>query len=135
MTPYAKALDLYKGDSTRFLDELEQHFEHGYVVATPEAFAMARPVRSDWDTAKFRDISQVAPLDEADAWFIWLLAGRLEVAVRWLPRPLPFLGYSRRGSLCRFVAWERLQRLVERHVCALNLDMCGKCFVCGKTSV
>ena len=111
MTPYEQALSLYKGDNARFLDELEQHLQYAYVVATPEAFAMARPIRSDWTAGEIRDIRQVEPLETADTWFIWLLAGKLDVAVRWLPQPLPFIGFARRGSLCRFVAWERLERL------------------------
>lgn len=113
MTPYQQALALYKGDTRRFTDELEQHFLFGYVVATPEAFAMARPICSDWTAGEIRDIQRVEPLETADTWFIWLLAGKLDVAVRWLPQPLPFIGFARRGSLCRFVAWERLQRLAQ----------------------
>ena len=111
VTPYAQALALYKGDSNRFLDELEQHFAHGYVVATPEAFAMARPVLSTWEPSRIADIAKVEPLETADAWYIWLLAGKLSVAARWLPVELPLIGLAQRGSAARFVAWERLKRL------------------------
>lgn len=109
-TPYAQALALYQGDTRRFTDELEQHFLFGYVVATPDAFAMARPVLSTWEPSRIADITEVEPLETADAWFIWLLAGKLAVAVRWLPVELPLIGFSRRGKAGKFVASRRLLR-------------------------
>ena len=112
-TPYAQALALYQGDTRRFTDELEQHFLFGYVVATPDAFAMARPVLSTWEPARIADITEVEPLETADAWYIWLLAGKLAVAVRWLPVELPLIGLAQRGSPARFVVWERLKRLTN----------------------
>jgi hypothetical protein len=111
VTPYAQALALYRGDTRRFTDELEQHFLFGYVVATPDAFAMARPVLSTWEPSRIADITEVEPLETADAWYIWLLAGKLSVAARWLPVELPLIGLAQRGSAARFVAWERLKRL------------------------
>ena len=115
MTPYAKALELYRGDTRRFTDELELHFLHGYVVATPEAFAMARPIRADWDDpARVADISQVEPLASANCWFIWLLAGDLLAVVRWLPVELPLIGFSRQGSEPLFRCWRTYLTKLEQ---------------------
>lgn len=112
-TPYAQALALYQGDTRRFTDELEQHFLFGYVVATPDAFAMARPVLSTWEPSRIADITEVEPLETADAWYIWLMAGKLAVAARWLPVELPLIGLAQRGSAARFVAWDKLKRLTN----------------------
>jgi hypothetical protein len=120
VTPYAQALALYQGDTRRFTDELEQHFLFGYVVATPDAFAMARPVLSTWEPSRIADIAEVEPLMTADAWYIWLLAGKLSVAVRWLPVELPLIGTARRGSPARFVAWEQFKRLAGSGKVELN---------------
>lgn len=109
MTPYTQALALYQGDTWRFTDDLEQHFLFGYVVATPEAFAMARPVRSDWTADKIRTPFEAEPLETADCWFIWVLAGKLDVAMRWLPCELPLLGFARRGKPAKFVEWSRFK--------------------------
>ena len=103
MTPFEQALKLYGYGTTDFEHDLAAHIVSGYVVCTPEAIAFARPVRRDWTPDRFRDISDVEPLESADCWFIWLLCGKLEVAARWLPCPLPWLGFARRGKAVKFV--------------------------------
>lgn len=109
MIPIDAILDLY--DSRPDMDfsaDLEAHFRLGYVVSTPEAFAMGRPVRKDWTPEKLADPFHVEPLETADCWFIWALAGDLRVAARWLPCELPWLGFSQRGSPVRFVPAEKV---------------------------
>lgn len=91
-----------------FEADLEAHFRRGYVVTTPQAFAMARPVRRDWTPERLRNASEVEPLETADCWFIWALAGDLSVAARWLPCELPWLGFARRGKAAKFVEASRL---------------------------
>ncbi len=114
MTPFDHVVQLYaEHPGMDFEADLEAHFRHGYVVATPDAFAMARPVLSTWEPSRIADITEVEPLETADAWYIWLLAGKLAVAARWLPVELPLIGLAQRGSPARFVAWERLKRLTN----------------------
>ena len=91
-----------------FEADLEAHFRHGYVVTTPQAFAMARPVCRDWRPVELCDPFKVEPLETADCWFIWCLAGDLSVAARWLPCELPWLGFARRGKAVKFVEAPRL---------------------------
>jgi hypothetical protein len=98
MTPYEQAASLYDGDKPgEFERGLFDHFQHGYVVSTPDAFALARRVNHDWPTEWLRDSTRTAA--DGDCWFIWLLAGKLRSAARWLPFPLPWTGYERRDGL------------------------------------
>jgi hypothetical protein len=104
MTPIEHVRRLYRlHPGMSFDDDLKAHFERGYVVATPQAFAMARPVRRDWTPGRISNPWDVEPLETADCWFMWLLAGDLSVAARWLPCDLSWLGFARRSKAARFV--------------------------------
>jgi hypothetical protein len=103
MTPIEQVRKLYRlHPGMSFDQDLAAHFERGYVVSTPQAFGMARPVRRDWEPGRLNDPWDVEPLDSADCWFLWVLAGDLSVAARWLPQALPWLGFARRGKAARF---------------------------------
>ena len=113
MTPWQKALDLYAitGNNDTLGADVWLHFQHGYVVATPEAFAMVRPVWSHWERSKLDDVTQTDP--EGDCWYIWCLTGSLAVAASWLPCPKKWLAFARRGSP-RLVSWNRLSHEITR---------------------
>jgi len=103
MNPIEQVRKLYRlHPSMSFEQNLAAHFERGYVVSTPQAFGMARPVRRDWEPGRLNDPWDVEPLESADCWFLWVLAGDLSVAARWLPQSLPWLGFARRGKAARF---------------------------------
>ena len=111
MTLFDHVLKLYaEHPGMDFEADLEAHFRHGYVVATPEAFAMARLVRRDWTPERLNNPFHAEPAATADCWFIWVLAGDLTVAARWLPFDLPWLGFARRGKAAKFVKASRLLR-------------------------
>lgn len=112
MTPFEQSLKLYADSGRCFEHDLAAHLSTGYVVSTPESIAFARPVRRDWTPDRLRDPLDVEPLESADCWFIWLLCGKLEVAARWLPCPLPWLGFARRGKPAKFLEWERFAKAV-----------------------
>ena len=103
MTPVEQVRRLYRlHPSMSFEQDLTAHFERGYVVSTPQAFGMARPVRRDWTPGRLNNPWDVEPLESADCWFLWVLAGDLAVAARWLPCELPWLGFARRDKPARF---------------------------------
>jgi len=103
MNPIEQVRRLYRLHPGMIFDQdLAAHFERGYVVSTPQAFVMARPVRRDWKPGRLNDPWDVEPLESADCWFLWVLAGDLSVAARWLPQALPWLGFARRGKAARF---------------------------------
>ena len=104
MTPFDHVVQLYaEHPGMDFEADLEAHFRHGYVVATPEAFAMARLVRRDWTPERLNNPFHAEPAATADCWFIWVLAGDLTVAARWLPFDLPWNGFARRGKAAKYV--------------------------------
>lgn len=103
MTPIEEVRRLYRLRPDMSIEQdLAAHFERGYVVSTPQAFGMARPVRKDWPASRLANPFDVEPLESADCWFLWALAGDLSVAARWLPCELPWLGFARRGKAARF---------------------------------
>lgn len=95
MSPFDQATKVYETEpcARSFEADLLLHFQHGYVVSTPEAFAMVRRVRHDWPIERLREPWETAA--DGDCWWIWLLAGRLTIAARWLPFDLPWIGYER----------------------------------------
>lgn len=114
MSPYQQAQAIYEREQSAqsFAADLELHLRHGYVVSTPQAFAMARPVWSGWATADLLNPYVSDP--KGDCWWIWCLAGDLGIVVRWLPWPTEWLGFERR-NVPRLVKWDRLKQL---SVCA-----------------
>jgi len=80
-----------------FAQVIAAHGERGgYVHITPEVFVLARPIRRDWSEDDICNPQLVA--EEADCWHLWLLSGAASAAVRFLPYPLPFVSWHRRGK-------------------------------------
>lgn len=95
MTPYDQARAVYDSEpcARTFEEDLQLHFRHGYVVSTPECFAMARPVWRHWPYEHLANPALVAA--NGDCWWIWLLAGDLRTALSWLPDSREWIGYER----------------------------------------
>ena len=109
MTPFDHIQRLYASrPDMDFGVDLEAHFAVGYVVTTPQVFAMGRPVRKDWTRERLANPFESEPLETADCWFLWALAGDLSIAVHWLPCELPWLGFARHGKPAKFVQASRL---------------------------
>lgn len=99
MTPFEQAAAVYDREpcARNFEQDLLLHLQFGYVVSTPEAFAMVRRVRHDWPDERLREPCATAA--DGDCWFVWLLAGDLALTTRWLPCELPWLGYERNNRV------------------------------------
>lgn len=95
MIPIDRARLIYASEpcARTFAEDLELHFQHGYVVSTPECFAMARPVWKHWSYKELTDPSFTDP--GGDCWWIYLLAGDLRTGMRWLPDRREWIGYER----------------------------------------
>lgn len=95
MTPLTLAMAVYESEpcARTFEEDLWHHLVHGYVVSTPEAFAMVRIVNRHWPIDLLRQPWQTDPA--GSMWWIWSLAGDLSVAARWLPAPLEWIGFER----------------------------------------
>ena len=99
MTPFDQAAAVYDREpcARTFEADLLLHFQHGYVVSTPEAFAMVRRVNHDWPEDRLRQPWETHP--QGDCWFVWLLAGDMALTTRWLPCELAWLGYERQNRV------------------------------------
>jgi hypothetical protein len=99
MTPYDRAdiRHLEFGSEWTFAEVIEAHAVSGHVHITPDVFVMARQVHSEWDPDSFSD--PYATFSNGNCWHVWLLAGDFRAAMAFMPYPLPFISYHRRGRL------------------------------------
>jgi hypothetical protein len=113
MTPYDQARAVYGSETcARSLEaDVMLHVQCGYVVSTPSAFALARPVWSYWPHEQMQKPWITAPA--GDCWWIWLLCGDATEAIGWLPEIKPFIGFERQNQP-RIVRAERFLRLLDR---------------------
>ena len=73
-----------------FASDVSAHLLHGVVVATPEYFIMARPVRRDAEPMDL--LNPWTQYAEPDGWMVWLAAGDLRLAMTTL---WPLLGQGK----------------------------------------
>lgn len=102
MNPYLQAHEEYHryGVPGWSWDEiLTEHLHHGAMVATDEAFILARKVRREWPQERLFDLSEVESSPQADCWMVWIAAGRLD-SLLWLSRScqLHWVAFTRRDS-------------------------------------
>ena len=97
MTPVERAKSI-RPDT--FREELEAHLLHGFVLSTPTAFVMGRPIRADSPHELQADPWHV--FKEPDCWLVWLAAGDLASIWHLVPYPLPWLAWARREGALRF---------------------------------
>lgn len=109
MTPYERVLRIYRNHPEMSLGpDLEAHMRLGFLVCTPQMFAMCRPVRREWSEEWLSDLDRVEPLETADCWYFWLLTGDLATTCQWLPYHLPWFAFSRRRKPIKFMDAARL---------------------------
>ena len=101
MTPVERAAQVYQREecASTFQRDLEAHLLNGYVISTPQAFAMGRAVNSKADEALILDPWHSFKSEDCDAWLIWLAAGDLPSLLHCFPHPLPLIGYQMRNIL------------------------------------
>lgn len=122
MTPYEQAQAVYEREpcARTFHEDLWYHLQHGFVWASPGAFAMIRPVGADWSR---EDLLSPWLIDPAgDCWLVWLLAGDAAEAISKLPSPKKWLAFERSGWLYTVDA-ERFQSRLRR--ASLRAWACG----------
>lgn len=105
MTPVEIAKRLL-GDS--WLEDLEAHLLGGFVISTPDAFLIGRPVPHG---AEVVDAWEQWPREESDCWFVWCAAGDPRRLLDLMPFPLPWIGWMRLGRGWREIHWIRASRL------------------------
>ena len=135
MTPVWMAAAVYEAEpcARSFREDLEAHLQNGYVISTPTAFVMGRPVDSGADPAQIVDPWHEFDPEECDAWLVYLAAGNIADVLRQEPFPLTFFMWERKNVLRRFHA-KTVKRLCShfalsqpsfsgRHTAPLNLHL------------
>jgi hypothetical protein len=110
--PYQRAEAWHRrlGSHMTVAEVIEAHGQMGYVHSTPEVFVMARQVEADWEDARLCDLEFTAPA--GDCWHVWLCAGNFRAAMAFLPYPLPYVSFHRRGRL-RVIPLETARRMLR----------------------
>lgn len=91
-----------------FFDAVEAHLVNGYVVASPEMFILARPVERSASEELL--LNPCYRFESPDAWFIYLAAGQLKYAWKFYPKAYEWVGWQRRGKVCRFYEMNQIKR-------------------------
>jgi hypothetical protein len=99
MTPVEKAKSIRP---ETFRDELEAHLLGGFVLSTPTAFVMGRPIARVAPHALQADPWFQFPSESCDCWLVWLASGDLASIWRLVPYPLPWLAWARRDGALKF---------------------------------
>jgi hypothetical protein len=108
MTPAERAKEVL---GASWLEDLEAHLLHGYVISTPTAFAMARPVPKGADVyGPWR----TWPDEECDALFCWVAVGPLSEILAMVPRRFEWCGFMRMGRGWREIHWRPMAPLRKR---------------------
>jgi hypothetical protein len=112
MTPYTRAFFWHDALQSQweFEEIIARHGQIGFVHITPDVFVMARRVEADWQDDRLCDLQFTAPA--GDCWHVWLLAGDFRAAMAFLPYPLPYVSFHRRGRL-RVMTLDRARTLTN----------------------
>ena len=90
MTALHEAKSLYERHGLSFERDLCHYLEHGYVIAMPDRFIMAKPIEKDKGDDQWH-----AP--NPDCWYVHLAAGKN--CLKWFldqaPVQLPYLAWRR----------------------------------------
>lgn len=114
-------LDLHRhsGREQEFWPIMSWYLSHGYVVNTPEFFALYQPVLRSQSDNVHPDYTRVCRPENPDAWYIHALAGNLAAFGQSLPHPLPFVGFGRAKGAdwkpTKWLAFQRLHQLIYHH--------------------
>ena len=119
LNPAEQAAALCRARGGDFREELEAYLLHGYVFSTPDLFLMGRAMPRSADAS---DLWVSYPVEECDAWFVWLGVGDALRLLELMPFPLPWIGWARQGRAWEDVHWlptEILRRKLKRFESAL----------------
>lgn len=124
MTPVERAAAVYDSEpcARSFREDLEAHLHNGYVFNTPDIFVMGRPVVSSENASDIIDPWIVFPVEQCDAWLVYLAAGRMDVLLSMFPYSLPKIGFERKNKLRFYGLPDLTHRLSTRCSTTLTLS-------------
>lgn len=117
MTPKEEVAVLYElyRQPRSFARDIYLHTLSGYVIDTPTAFLMGRPVCRDAPEEAIRDPAISFSRWAADCWFIFAFAGDIGEMLHLAPYELPYVGWSRRNGAIRWYTCAEALARVKRY--------------------
>ena len=97
MTPIEQAAAVYSREwcARPFAEDLAAHLAGGYVYATPDFFAMGRPVPRGAPAEFIVNPWHTWEREQCDAWLVYLVAGDMSKAWLTFPFSLPWVIFER----------------------------------------
>jgi hypothetical protein len=112
MNPVVIAAKLAKERGADFQEELEAFLLKGFVLATPDAFLMGRPVPKGFEIQSVWD--NLPEGQEVNSWLVWCGCGNAGRLLAMAPFELPWIGWVRQGRDWRETHWVSTARLRAR---------------------
>lgn len=122
-SPAQLAAEVYRREpcARTFGEDVEAHLINGYVFSTPTYFAMGRAVDSSASNQLVVNPWHVFPVEQCDAWLVYLVAGDMREAWGRFPYFLPKIGFERKNVL-RYYCAESLAEKLGWEVSPLNFS-------------
>lgn len=113
MKPFDVIAELYEVyDVGRTFDEdIAAHISNGYVFSTPEFFLMGRPVDRFADMKSIDDPWYPFPMERQNTWLVYAFAGHSQNLLTFMPYPLTWLAWQRRGNPLRIYDLQQAKRI------------------------
>jgi hypothetical protein len=114
MTPTQEIQRLYREypQPATFRQDIMAYAVFGYVIARPDLFVMGRPVCRDADPD---DIATPwVHFDKPDSWLIYAFSGSSRNMLDFIPYPLQWIGFQRRGNPLKFNDYNRFLQLLRK---------------------
>lgn len=111
MTPFDQIAALYDQypQPRTFDEDIAAHISTGYLVSTPEYFIMARGISKQADPHLIADPWYAFPADLQDTWLVFAFAGYSRNFLAFVPYPLRWVAWQRRGRPLRFHEFSKIQ--------------------------
>jgi hypothetical protein len=114
MTPTQEIQRLYSlyPQPTTFAQDMMAHAVFGYVIARPDMFVMGRAVD------RYADPKDIAlpwvTFDNPNAWLVYAFSGSSRNLLDFIPYPLQWIGFQRRGNPLKFYDYNRFLQLLRK---------------------
>lgn len=113
MTPAEKAAQQYQimeCDRT-FLQDLESHMLHGYVLSNNRCFILCRYVSRNWNLDDMADPDHNPP-GNLDCIYMYLAVGDIKEFFTFPHQPVKWVAFSRRGKAPRIYSYDTLKQKI-----------------------
>ena len=111
MHPFDQIAALYKRypQPRTFEEDLTAHISTGYVHITPDTFLMGRGINRQAPPDLIANPWHTFPIDQQDTWLVFAYSGYSRNFLAFLPYPLKWVAWQRRGRPLRFHELSKIQ--------------------------